>query len=82
MIAGTIVKARWQSINRWYEAEFIRDLLGDLVVIQRWGSNHSKQYGMQKKIVEDEAEGYHFFEKIDARRKSRKPPYWQVLQSC
>jgi hypothetical protein len=30
MIIGTIAKARWKNANRWYEAEFVRDLLGIL----------------------------------------------------
>jgi hypothetical protein len=64
---------RWENDTRWYEAEFICDLLGDLVVIRRWGGHHSKRQGMKKKVVTDEAEGYRFLEKIDAQRKKRTP---------
>lgn len=78
MFVGTIAKARWENINRWYEAEFIRDLLGYFVVIQRWGSNHSKRHGMKQKIVGGKAEGYALLAKIDDRRKSRKTPYWRI----
>jgi hypothetical protein len=78
MNAKTLSIARWENTARWYEAEFICDLLGCLVVIRRWGSNHSRQHGMKTEMVQNEAAGYAFIEKLNIRRISRKSPYWRA----
>ncbi|SEO99739.1 hypothetical protein [Nitrosovibrio sp. Nv6] len=34
-------RARWETAQRWYEVELVRDLIGDWVVVRRWGSKAS-----------------------------------------
>ncbi len=75
---GVSSKARWENADRWYEAEFICDLLGDLVFIRRWGGNHSRNVGMKQELVPNKEDGYCLIEKIHNLRIKRKPPYWRV----
>ena len=70
--------ARWETAQRWYEVELVRDLLGDWLVIRRWGSKASRLYGELSHVVEGEAEGRQFIERIHLVRLRRKPAYWRV----
>jgi hypothetical protein len=40
-----VARAHWETAQRWYEVELVRDLLGDWVVVPRWGSKASRRYG-------------------------------------
>lgn len=73
-----IGRARWETAQRWYEVELVRDLLGDCVVIRRWGSKASRRYGELSHVVEGEAQGRQIIERIHLVRLQRKPGYWRV----
>jgi hypothetical protein len=71
-------RARCEPVQRWDEVELVRDLLGDWVVMRRWGSKASRRYGELSHVVEGEAEGRQFIEKIHLMRLRRNPAYWRV----
>ncbi len=73
--AGMILRKRWETSSRWYEAELVHDLLGDWVVVRRWGGKGSKRHGEMTCLVENEAHGYQLIEQIHVVRTKRKPPY-------
>jgi hypothetical protein len=73
-----VARARWETTQRWYEVELGRDLLGDWVVMRRWGSKASRRYGELCHVVAGEVEGRKFIEKIHLVRLRRKPAYWRV----
>ena len=77
-LATGFIRARWETVQRWYEAELVLDLLGDWVLMRRWGSKASRQYGELSHLVEGEAEGRQFIERIHLVRLRRKPAYWRV----
>lgn len=66
-----VARARWETAQRWYEAELVRDLLGDWVLMRRWGSKTSRQHGELSHLVAGEAEGKQFIEKIHLVRLRR-----------
>ena len=70
--------ARWETLERWYEVEILYDLLGDWVVMRRWGGKGSERYGKITVLISNEAEGHQIIEKIDKVRRSRKMPYCRV----
>ena len=47
-----VARARWETAQRWYEVELVRDLLGDWVLMCRWGSKASRRYGELSHVVE------------------------------
>ncbi len=73
-----VARARWETAQRWYEVELVRDLLGDWILMRRWGSKASRRYGELCNLVAGEAEGRQFIERIHLVRLRRKPAYWRV----
>jgi hypothetical protein len=73
-----VARARWETAQRWYEVELARDLLGDWVLMRRWGSKASRRCGEQTNVVAGEVEGRQFIERIHLVRLRRKPAYWRV----
>ena len=71
-------RARWETEQRWSEVELVRDLLGDWVLVRRWGGKASRRYGELLHVVAGEAEGKQFIERIHLVRLRRKPAYWRV----
>ena len=78
LLATGSIRARWETVQRWYEAELVRDLLGDWVVIRRWGSKTSRLYGELSHVVEGEVKGRQFIDRIHLVRLRRKPAYWRI----
>jgi len=37
--------------HRWYSIELVRDLFGDLVVVDRWGGVGKKASGARRRVV-------------------------------
>jgi hypothetical protein len=70
--------ARWETLERWYEVEVLYDLLGDWVVMRRWGGKGSDRHGKRTVLISDESEGQRIIEKVDKVRLSRKTPYCRV----
>ncbi|QYF37971.1 hypothetical protein HZS91_05057 (plasmid) [Xanthomonas citri pv. citri] len=77
-MAGIVLRARWGTAQRWYEVELAHDLLGDWVVMRRWGSKDSHRHGEKPDLVSGETEGRHAIEQIHRARLRRKPAYWRV----
>jgi hypothetical protein len=73
-----LVRARWETAQRWYEAELVLDLLGDWVLMRRRGSKASRRCGELSRVVAGEAEGRQFIERINLVRLRRKPAYWRI----
>jgi hypothetical protein len=42
-----VARARWETAQRWHEVELVLDLLGDWVLMRRWGSKASRRHGEQ-----------------------------------
>lgn len=78
MIAGIVLRARWETARRWYEAELGQDLLGDWVVMRRWGGKGLRRHGEKPDVVHSQADGHDLIEQIHQTRLRRKPPYWRV----
>ena len=78
LLATGSIRARWETAQRWYEAELVLDLLGDWVLMRRWGSKASRQHGELSHLVSGEAAGRQFIERIHLVRLRRKPAYWRV----
>lgn len=76
--AGIVLRVRWENVHRWYEAEVVHDLLGDWVVVRRWGGKDSKRHGEMTCLVDDEADGLRLVEQIHVARSKRRPAYWLV----
>lgn len=57
--------------RRYYRAQLLNDLLGDWVVISRWGSLDSDRGGSMMALVDSEAEGERKIDEIDKRRRQR-----------
>jgi hypothetical protein len=66
---------RWESEIRWYEAELVCDLLGDCLVVRRWGGLYSDRYGTKTDLVPDLLSGVALMFSIDRERQARKSPY-------
>ena len=56
-MATGLVHASWETAQRWYEVELVHDLLGDWVLMRRWGSKTSGRYGELTRVVAGKAEG-------------------------
>ena len=56
---------RWESATRWYEAELISDLVGDWLVVRRWGGLYSERYGTKTDVVPDLFSGVALLFEID-----------------
>ena len=78
MRADNLLRARWETSQRWYEAELVHDLLGDWVVMRRWGGKGSRRYGKKIGLVSNETDGRQAIERIHRLRLRRKPAYWRV----
>lgn len=57
--------------NRWYQLEAGRDLLGDLVVVRRWGGIGSRRGSFNVQVVEDLAAAQVQLDRECARRDRR-----------
>ncbi|SFU76923.1 hypothetical protein SAMN05216417_12814 [Nitrosospira multiformis] len=77
-LATGFIRACWETAQRWYEVELVRDLLDDWVLMRRWGSKTSRRCGELSHVVEGEAKGRQFIERIHLVRLRRKPAYWRV----
>ena len=77
-MAAILSGARWETPQRWYKVELVHDLLGDWVVMRRWGGKESRRYGQKISLVSGEAEGRQVIERIHRLRLRRKPAYWRV----
>lgn len=44
---------RWETENRFYETLVTTDLLGDRILLTRWGGKHNRMGGEQTKAVGD-----------------------------
>jgi hypothetical protein len=73
------MRTRWETARRWCEAELVRDLLGDWVLIRRWGGKASGRHGEKLAVVADERDGLIRLERIHRARARRKPPYWRIF---
>lgn len=71
----SIILWMWENNTRWYTAEISTDLLGDLLLIQRWGGLTNTINGEKITILSDVKNGIQYLHKIDKKRKSRKNPY-------
>lgn len=69
---------RWESENRWYEAELLCDLFGDWLLIRRWGGLYNDRYGTKTEVVLDLLSGVALLFAIDKERKARRPLYKRV----
>jgi len=76
--ANNLLRARWETSQRLYEAELVQDLLGDWVVVRRWGGKGSHRYGQKMGFVSNETEGRQAIERIHRVRLRRKLTYWRV----
>lgn len=45
-----IISYRWEKDSRYYQATLRQDLLGDWVLVKRWGSRVNRQ-GQQKVVL-------------------------------
>jgi len=61
----------WLSATRYYRAELMRDLLGDLVVWMAWGGRYNRRGGNRNIPVQDEDAGASLIAAIDRRRLRR-----------
>jgi hypothetical protein len=77
-MAHALMHARWETAERWYEVEVLYDLLGDWVVMRRWGGKGSDRYCKRTVLISNESEGQRIIEKVDKVRRSRKTPYCRV----
>lgn len=68
---GTVLESRWETVSRWYEVDLMRDLLGDWVVIRRWGGKGSNRHGQKTELVVDEIQGIKAVEVIGQMRVKR-----------
>ena len=73
-----VLRARWETQMRWYEAELFQDLLGDWVVLRRWGGKNSLRYGKKIDVVLSPIEGQDAIARIHSARLRRKTAYWRV----
>ena len=46
-----VARARWETAQRWYEVELVRDLPGDWILMRRWGSKASRRYRELSHVV-------------------------------
>lgn len=67
---------RWQSSTRYYQVELIQDLLGDFVLVLRWGGLNSNRGGEKTVLVESWEDGLERIEAIGKRRNQRS--YWLI----
>ena len=58
--------------RRHYTAHLTEDLLGDLVLVQSWGSLDSGAGRIQKRLMESEQEGVLAIEAITRKRKEHE----------
>lgn len=70
-----MLKWRWESDTRWYEAELTNDLFGDWLIVRRWGGLFNDRFGTQTDVVPDFLSGVALLFSIDRERHARKPPY-------
>jgi hypothetical protein len=61
-----------KKTRRHYTAHFQEDLLGDLILVQSWGSLDSGAGRIQKSLVTNEHEGILAIEAISRTRKKHK----------
>lgn len=69
---------RWESTNRWYEASIICDLLGDWMVIRRWGGLRNRRGGHKIDHFPGYLEACSHMEMIDRRRRYRRSGYQRL----
>jgi len=58
--------------RRHYTAHFQEDLLGDLILVQSWGSLDSGAGRIQKRLMQNKREGFLAVEEISRTRKRHK----------
>ncbi|WP_175891668.1 hypothetical protein [Burkholderia cepacia] len=75
------MRVRWETARRWYEVELVCDLLGDWVLIRRWGGKESGRHGKKLVVVASERDGLLRLERIHRVRARRNPPYWRIFNS-
>jgi hypothetical protein len=61
----------WLSSSRYYSATVTRDLLGDLVLVRRWGGRCNARGGEAIARLTDWEEGAEALRLLDRRRLSR-----------
>jgi hypothetical protein len=59
----------YRSDARWYTIELNRDLLGDLVVLCRWGGNGKKASGTKKLPANDLAQARIIMRELQQTRR-------------
>lgn len=72
---GSIIVWIWQNTTRWYGVEICIDLIGDLLLIQRWGGKKNTLHGEKRTVLSDLKTGLQCLHKINKQRQSRKDPY-------
>jgi predicted DNA-binding WGR domain protein len=69
------VYCMWQWVNlekrRYYQAELVRDLFGDWVLIKVWGSLGASLGGQRITVVANHETGIEAIRALDTRRKKR-----------
>ncbi|MBN9529783.1 MAG: WGR domain-containing protein [Alphaproteobacteria bacterium] len=61
----------WLSANRYYSATVTTDLLGDLVLVRRWGGRFNARGGEAIALLADRAAGEQALRDLDRRRTRR-----------
>ncbi|HID99445.1 MAG TPA: hypothetical protein EYP59_04055 [Thiotrichaceae bacterium] len=61
-----------KKTRRHYTAHFQEDLLGDLILVQSWGSLDSGVGRIQKRLMQNKREGFLAVEAISRTRKKHK----------
>lgn len=59
------------TTHRWYAASVVRDLLGDTVIVLRWGSRVTRRGGLRSQAVSGEGQAERLILQLRRRRTRR-----------
>ena len=71
--------SEWLTATRYYQVSLFTDLLGDWVLVRRWGGRNTRRGGEKTDWVQNPGAGRKAYHRVCAARRRRG--YWQAARA-